>query len=45
MLLYGAKDEAVSGFCLHCVVVIFWGELATVDHLAMSSILTGRLST
>lgn len=45
MLLYGAKDEAVSGFCLPCVVVIFWGELATVDHLAMSSILTGRLST
>lgn len=40
-LLYGAKEEAVSGLCLHCVC----DELATVDHFAMTSLFVGRLST
>lgn len=39
--IYGAKEEAVSGLCLHCV---HCNKLASIDHLATNSLLTGHLS-
>lgn len=35
--IYGAKEEAVSGLCLHCV---HCNKLASIDHLATNSLLT-----
>lgn len=39
--IYGAKEEAVSGLCLHCV---HGNKLASIDHLATNPLLTGHLS-